>query len=398
MKILLCHNYYQQAGGEDQVFADEGWLLEENGHEVVKYTRHNDDIADLSSLQRMRKTFWNPRTIRDLEPILEREKPQIMHCTNTFPLISPAAFSVARRHGVKIVQSIHNYRLICPTATFLRNGKVCEDCVGHTVAIPAIRHRCYRGDLGATTVVALYQAYHRLRKTWHDDVDRFIALTDFSRDKLTSVLPPEKISVKPNFVHPDPGIGTGKGDYLLFVGRLSEEKGVQTLVDCWRAHTDLPKLTVIGDGPLASIVQQASDELPHLHWEGRQPLARVYAALHDATGLIVPSVWYEVCPKTILEAFAKGIPVLGSRLGGMVELIDENVNGLLFEPGDIGSLATVARRIENDSGLVDRLRQGARQSYMSRYTPEINYAQLLGIYEQVLARPAKHAVSHAPLG
>ncbi|MCA9149686.1 MAG: glycosyltransferase [Planctomycetales bacterium] len=385
MKILMCHNYYQQAGGEDQVFADEAWLLRENGHDVVQYTRHNDDVDNLSQWQKFRKTMWNHDTVVDIERLIREHQPQIMHCTNTFPLISPSAYHTAQEHGVKVVQSIHNYRLMCPAATLLRDGKVCEDCIGRVIAWPGIVHKCYREDRKATAVLALYQTYHRWRKTWHRDVDRIIALTDFSREKLVAGgLPGNKMSVKRNFVHPDPGLGEGQGDYVLSAGRLSPEKGIDTLIQAWRRQSDLPTLKIIGSGPLEEQVRQAADELPHVEYLGRKPLDEVYNLLGQARCLIVPSVWYEVCPKTILESFAKGTPVIASRLGGMAELIDDERTGLLFEPGDPASLAAAVTKLVADPGRQEIYRSAARAEFETHYTAPMNYQQLIEIYRLAL--------------
>lgn len=386
MKILMCHNYYQQAGGEDQVFADESFLLQEHGHEVIQYVRHNKDVDDMSNVEKLRKTMWNPDTVVDLEPLIRRHAPPIMYCTNTFPLISPAAFDVARRYGVKVVQSIHNYRLVCPAATFFRAGKVCEDCMGKAIAIPGIKHACYRGKRRESAVVAMFEAYHRARKTYRNKVDRIIALTQFSKDKLIEGgIPADKMVVKTNFVHPDPGIGKGQGEYALFVGRLSDEKGVRSLVECWKSNADLPRLRIVGDGPLGPEVKAASDQLEHLDWEGRQPLSRVYELLGDAKCLIVPSICYEVCPKAILEAYAKSTPVVASRLGGMAELVGHERTGFLFEPGSPVELAKAVRKIFDNPDLTETLRRNARKEYEALYTAERNYNQLIGIFESALA-------------
>lgn len=390
MKILLCHNYYQQAGGEDQVFADETWLLESHGHEVIRYLRHNDDVDELSNYQKLRKTLWNPDTVRDLGEVIRRERPDVMHCTNTFPLISPAAYAVARQHGVRVVQSIHNYRLLCTAATLMRQDRVCEDCVGKFFSWPAVVHKCYRENRGATSVLALYQAFHRLRRTWHRDVDRFIALTEFSRDKLVmGGLPADRVDVKRNFVHPDPGAGTGQGDYFLFVGRLSQEKGIGTLLRAWSSHPDLPTLRLLGDGPLADDVRQADATLANVEWIGRRPLDEVYRQMGQAQAVIVPSVWYEVCPKTILEAFATGTPVIASRLGGMAELVTDGETGVLFEAGNAEELAKAVRSLAADASRRTQLRQAARRAYLERYTPQENYRLLLKIYQKALG--AVHA-------
>ena len=385
MKILLCHNYYQLAGGEDQVFADETNLLRENGHEVLHYTRHNDDVDAMSHREKIQAMLWNSRTYQELRELIQTEAPDVMHCTNTFPLISPAAYAAAREAGVGVVQSIHNYRLMCPNALFLREGKVCEDCLGKSFAWPAVRHACYRESRLASAAVAFYQWHHRRRGTWVNDVDLFVALTDFSRDALIAGgIPAEKITVKTNFIHPDPGLGDGQGGYALFVGRLSEEKGVQTLIRAWQTHGDgLPELRIIGGGPLEQTVSDAASQVEKLTYLGKQPLDEVYRNLDQASCLIVPSLWYEVCPKTILEAYAKGTPVVGSRLGGMSELIDEGRTGRLFSVGDAAALATAVRSLPANPSEQQNLRAQVRREYETKYTPERNYELLMQIYDRV---------------
>src|SRR5262249_37589860 len=231
MKVLLCHNYYQQPGGEDQSFAAEADLLEAHGHDVVRFTVHNDAIDQMSRWEVARKTVWNRQTYTQLRELIRREKPSIMHCTNTFPLISPAAYYAARAEGVRVVQALRNYRLLCPNGLFLRNGRICEDCLGKAVPWPGVLHRCYRHNRSASSVVAGMLGVHRWLKTWTRTVSRYFTLTEFARRKfIAGGLPGDRITVKPNFVHPDPGMGTGRGGYVVFAGRLSPEKGVETLL------------------------------------------------------------------------------------------------------------------------------------------------------------------------
>lgn len=387
MRILMCHNYYQQPGGEDQVFADERWLMRERGHEVMEYTRHNDDVEHMSSSGKVLATMWNRKTQHDLDKLLQSFQPDIVHCTNTFPLISPSVYAVARKYGARVVQSIHNYRLLCPASTLMRNGSVCEACLGKRFAWPAIQHACYRDNRQASAVVAVYQAMHRLRGTWHTDVDRFIALTPFSRDKLIQGgLPADRISVKANFVYPDPGFGKGGGGYVMFVGRLTEEKGIATLLSAWEADLTLPTLRIVGDGPLCERVRAASQRLPHVVWCGRQTLNQIYEGLDSAEALIVPSLWYEVCPKTILEAFAKGTPVIASRLGGMQEMVADGHTGRLFHPGNAQDLIAAVHDVISISARTPQLRQNARAEYLKNYTADTNYESLLEIYQQTLGQ------------
>ena len=208
MKILLCHNYYQQPGGEDQSFELEATLLESRGHEVIRYTLHNEAIGQMKSWELVRRTFWNAPVYRELRELIVRERPAVMHCTNTFPLLSPSAYYAARAEGVPVVQSLRNFRLMCPGSLFLRDGRVCEDCRGKRLAWPGVLHQCYRHSPAASAVVAAMLAWHRQWGTWTRAVDLYFALTRFSRRKfIEGGLPADKVLVKPNFVHPDPARG-----------------------------------------------------------------------------------------------------------------------------------------------------------------------------------------------
>ena len=340
MKILQCHNFYQQPGGEDQVFHDEAHLLRSHGHEVIQFTRHNDAIRDMPSWQLAVRTVWNRQTLAELGETIRRERPALVHFTNTFPLLSPSAYFAARREGVKVVQSLHNYRLLCPNALFLRDGKACEACLGKLLAWPSVRHACYRNDRKATAAVAGMLAFHRALGTWNRAVDLYLALTEFGKRKfIQGGLPADKIAVKPNFAPSDPGPGKGIGGYAIFVGRLSAEKGIETLLASWtKSPPDLP-LMIVGEGPLADRVREAMAVNPRIQWLGQQPSQHVIELIGAAMMLVLPSITYEGFPKTIVEAFSRGTPVVASNFGAMSELVDPNRTGLLFAPGDSKALS-----------------------------------------------------------
>jgi glycosyltransferase involved in cell wall biosynthesis len=389
MKILLAHNFYQQPGGEDQVFADYCWLLESNGHEVVRFTIHNDSLKQTGALKLAAQTVWNSAMHGQIRDIVRREKPAIVHFQNTFPLISPAAYYAARAEGAAVVQELPNYRLLCPNAQLLRDGKVCEECLGKTIPWPGALHGCYRDSRSTTAVVVTMLGVHRLMGTWTAAVDAYIALTEFSRNKMIEGgLPAAKLHVKGNFINPDPGIGPGGGGYALFVGRLSPEKGVETLLSAWEALEQqgaaIP-LKILGDGPLAPAVKAAADKIPSIQWLGRRPLPEVLDTMGAASLLIFPSQWYEGQPKTILESLAKGTPVLASRLGSMQEMLDPGKTGVLFNPGDPADLAGNVRSLMAAPQKLAEMRPLARAQYERLYTPQRNYGQLVEIYERAIA-------------
>ncbi len=387
MKILLCHNYYQLPGGEDRVFEDESRMLEENGHEVYRFTRHNDAIRDMSRWEVARRTLWNRDTYRKLRALIRRERPHLMHCTNTFPLISPAAYYAARAEGVPVIQSLHNYRLLCSNVLFLRDGRTCEDCLGKAVPWSSVLHGCYRNSRAASGVVTAMLGIHRMIRTWTRAVNVYVALTEFSRAKfIEGGLPSEKIVVKPNFVHPDPGPGEGRGGYAVFVGRLSPEKGISTLFQAWQCLGGQVPLKIVGDGPLAGQVRDAAGKDPAIEWLGQQPPSAVNSIIGDATCLVLPSLTYENCPKTLLEAYAKGTPLVASRMGATAELVRDGCTGLLFDPGNPIDLAENIRKlISADPSHRNTMRRSARHEFTSKYTADANCRKLMSIYDRTLS-------------
>ncbi|HEV3025027.1 MAG TPA: glycosyltransferase family 4 protein [Pirellulales bacterium] len=386
MKLIVCHNFYRQPGGEDQVFFDEVRLLESRGHQVVRFTAHNRDIDEHSRLRLARTAIWNGRACEALLRDIDRERPDVVHLHNTFPLISPAIYQAARRHGAAIVQTLHNFRLLCPSATMFRGGRVCESCLGKRVAWPSVLHGCYRGSRSASAAVAAMLAVHHSLGTWRQAVDVYIALTDFARRKfIEGGLPAERIVVKPNFVAPEPPIGHGAGRYALFVGRLSPEKGIATLLAAWEELAGEVPLKIVGDGPLADEVRAAAGRNSSIEWLGWQSQEQVFQAVGDASLFIVPSDWYEGCPRTIVEAFAKGTPVLASRLGGLAEIVDDERTGALFTQGDAADLARQVRRLFADRECLASMRRAAREEFELKYGEERNYSVLMEAYERAIA-------------
>jgi glycosyltransferase involved in cell wall biosynthesis len=385
MKALLVHNHYQQSGGEDAVFAAEGRLLEAHGVRVIRYTAHNDDVAALSRVALASSTVWNGQHYRALRAVLQRERPDVMHVHNTLPLISPAAYYAARAEAVPVVQTLHNYRLICPGANFLRDGKVCEACLGKSLPYPALVHRCYRGSRAASGAVVTALAVHRALGTWTDQVDLFIALTEFARRKhVEGGLPLERVVVKPQFVESDPGAGDGSGGYALYVGRLSEEKGVRVLLAAWAALEQPVTLKVVGDGPLSPALDGAADH-PGVEFLGHQPPAVVQALMKRASFLVVPSVCYEGFPLVIVEAFAVGLPVITSDIGSPPSLVEDGATGLHFRSGDSHALASRVRWASEHTDELTAMRARARRQYEARYTARRNYELLMQAYESATA-------------
>lgn len=396
MRILIVHNHYQHAGGEDEVFRAEGELLRAAGHEVITYTRTNHEIALNGFVSRARVaagTVWSRDSYRALRELIARKKPDVAHFHNTLPLISPSAYYACRDAGVPVVQTLHNYRLVCPAATFFRDGAVCEDCLGKAVPRPGVRHGCYRGSRAATAAVAAMLGAHRALGTWRDKVDVYIALSEFVRQKLVAAgLPAEKVVVKPNFVHPHPrsfrsaqaAPPFGPAEYALFVGRFWPEKGVRTLLAAWKRLADIP-LNLIGDGPEHVEMKTLAATVDTIRFRGWLPRDRTLTALKRARFLVFPSEWYECFPMTILEAFACGVPVIASRLGAMAEIVADGRTGLHFTAGDAADLAAKVEWAWTHPHEMEAMGRAARAEFEAKYTAARNYEMLMHIYERAVA-------------
>lgn len=387
MRILLVHNFYQQPGGEDVVFKAEAALLRIRGHEVMEFVEDNRRLEGVNPLKSAIDAVWSRQSKRRLSALIQECKPDVAHFHNTFLRVSPAAYYACKEAGVPVVQTLHNYRLICPGALFMRKGRICKDCLGKSLPWPGVVHGCWRGSRMQTAVVVSMLAIHRWLRTWQEQVDVYIVLTEFAREKfIEGGLPVEKIVVKPNFVHPDPGARAPKdGEYALFVGRLSPEKGLLTLLRAWRCLRGIP-LRVVGDGPLAPDLQAIVDRegLEGVALLGRRSRAEVFALLQGARFLVFPSEWYEGFPMTIAEAFACGLPVVAARLGAMAELVEDRRTGVLFEPGNSEDLAEKVSWAWSHPSEMAEMGQTARCEYEAKYTAERNYQVLMQIYQQAI--------------
>lgn len=377
LPVLSAHNYYRNPGGEDIVFRAEVELLQSHGHSVSVFEEHNEHIR--SGAHAALEAIWNPGAGRRVGRLASHAHAAVAHFHNTFPRISPAAYSAATASGAAVVQTLHNFRLICPGAVLARSGKPCEDCLQERSFRPALRHACYRNSRTATAGVVSMLTAHRWAGTYQHQVDANIALSEFARSKFVDGgLPAERIFVKPNFVAPDPGAGDGSGGFALFAGRLAQEKGIPVLLRAWQVLADVP-LRIAGDGPLAAEVQNSPQ-----HMLGPQPRPAVLELLKRATVLVFPSTCYEGDPMILLEAFACGTPVIASRLGSMAERIRDGETGLLFNPGDAADLAAKVRYAFSHPEHLARMRVNARREFEAKYTAERNYQMLLGIYEHAI--------------
>lgn len=382
MNILLAHNYYQQSGGEDTCFAAEAKLLRDNGHDVTCYIEDNKYVSEFNHISLSAKAVWNNSSYTKIKNIIKENNIEVVHFHNTLPLISPAAYYAARSEGVAVVQTLHNYRLICPSGIMTRNNRVCADCAGKSVAWPAVLHACYRGDRVASAVVTTMLATHKALGTWHKKVDAFIAITEFARQRLIDGGVSDRlITVKPNFVDPDPGVSTQSDGYALFLGRLSPEKGIETMLAAWETLPPGITLKVVGDGPLRGIVEAAAARNPAIECVGRVEREQVFALLEKCAFLVFPSEWFETFGLVAVEAFAKGKPVVASRLGAMAEIIEDHRTGLHFEPGDVQDLAEKIQWAADHTIEMQAYGRNSRDTYLEKYSAQKNYAELMAIYE-----------------
>jgi glycosyltransferase involved in cell wall biosynthesis len=406
MRVLLVHNFYRSSApsGEDAVFHNECELLRAHGHEVITYTRSNDDIDETSLPKRVRLALagaWSEVSYRDIADLISRVRPDVAHFHNTFPLISPSAYAACQDHGVPVVQTLHNYRLICAGALLQRNGQPCEDCVG-TNLVPALLHRCYRGSFSATSAVVWMLGRNRLRGSYRQLVNRYIALTRFAADRLIAGgLPRHRLRVKPNFLPCPPAVGNGTGGYVVYVGRLSAEKGLRTLVSAWNRVRHVP-LKIVGAGELLDELRaQARSQALPVDFLGFMPRDQVLRIVADAALLVLPSEWYEGFPMVALEAYAMGTPILASRIGSLQEIVKDGVTGAQFTPGDAADLAAKVAWLYGDASRLSALRIVARAEFEAEYTAERNHRMLLDIYEGAISdmaqtAPTKHAARQRP--
>ncbi|MBS9390445.1 MAG: glycosyltransferase family 4 protein [Dolichospermum sp. WA123] len=391
MKVLLLHNRYQYAGGEDSVVQAEKALLEEKGHQVVLNEVGNDEIVSIEDrINAAFSAIYSSASKHYVSKIIDHFCPDVVHIHNFFPLLSPSVYDACKNANVPVVQTLHNYRLGCPNAMLFRNNTACEDCLGKRIAWSGILHACYRGSHLQSAVVAAMLAVHGQRGTWQKSVDAYISLTAFQKAKMVQAgLPREKIYIKPNYIF-DPqslNITRSNGEYALFVGRISPEKGISTLLDAYLQNSLHIPLKIAGIGPQlenlrASIQSAGLDNV--IQFLGQQDKLAVMQLMHNAKFLIFPSIWYETFGLTMVEAFACSLPVLASGWGSMAEIVENNVTGLHFQSGNSTDLANKIKWAFEHPEEMICMGKNARSAYEARYTPENNYQQLIAIYQAVI--------------
>lgn len=386
MKILIVHNRYQQKGGEDTVVAAEEWLLRSNGHQVDLLQADNDHIQGaLSSAISAAQSIYSFSGKRKMQEALRKFQPDLVHAHNFFPTLSPSIFVACSEAEIPVVHTLHNYRIQCAVNSLYRAGQVCEECVSSRSFLPGVRHGCYRSSRVGSAVVGLTMALHDQIGTWSWRISAYIALTKFAAEKLGRFrIPSDKIFVKPNFAI-DRGVGTGNGNYALFAGRLTQEKGLQTIIDADAAGALCMDVVVIGDGPMRPALEQAAARTgSRLRVKGFVGQDEMLAWMKSAKALLMTSLWYEGDPMVVIEAFSVGLPVIASNIGNTAATVLSEGAGIVYTPGHHMELSAALQKLADDPEAAQQMRHHARNHYLAVHTPESNYERLMGIYAHAL--------------
>lgn len=388
MKIFVGHNFYQQAGGEDLVFRSQTKMLETFGHEVYRYERRNDEIRPglISRLSHTMSLRFSRPSYDEVRRLLRAFKPDVAHFHNTFFVMTPSVFSACRDAGVPVVVSLHNYRLMCVNGLFFRDHHACEDCL-QTSRWAGIKHACYRGSFLSSLALTDMISHHWRANTWTQGIDRILVATEFSREKhIRAGIPEDNIKVLPHFVEePEHLAGADRGDYALYAGRLSDEKGVDLLLMAWRTIKDIP-LYIVGTGPRREAMEQFIERegLTNVRMFGFLKREEYLKIMREAKFLVAPCLSYDNFPMVVVEAYSYGVPVLASRLGSLEEAVQDGVTGLLFSNADAEDIGRKARALISDHQRYQSFCFNARKAYESRYSPKQHHQTLMAYYQECL--------------
>lgn len=387
-KVLLVHNFYKIPGGEDTVFLNEKELLKKNGHEIVTYTRSNEDIKwkIFGSVRLFLLTFFSIKTYKEVKKIIKDNNVDIVHVHNTLPLISPSVYYAAFSLGVPVVQTIHNFRLLCPCGVLYRDEHICEECLNQGLRC-SLKHKCYRESFFQTFTVALLLKLHRVIGTYNK-VNGYIALTEFNKEKLSNILDSRKIYVKPNFVFKTKGEDEVKNfniyeQYFVYIGRVEKLKGIYLLIKAFEELNTI-KLYIVGNGPEFCRIENYLKErkIRNIELLGFRKREVVFEILRGSTAIILPSQCYEGFPMTILEGFSLGVPVIAGDVGNFTSIIKNEYNGLLFKYNSYVDLKEKIELLNSNSELQHKLKIGAAESN-KKYNDKSNYNTLISIYNDV---------------
>lgn len=387
MRILIAHCRYKQRGGEDVVFESEAAQLRDAGHEIDTFIADNSSINERSFVSKIvtaSTTVWGVRETHRLAAHIQSFGPEIVHFHNTFPLLSPSAYYACAAASVPVVHTLHNYRTFCASGMLLRSGTICERCLGKRF-YNGVRFGCYRGSRAASIPLVASQYLHWSMNSYQRKVDKFIALTNFAKQKyIEAGFLEEKIVVKPNSVAEPLSWKRSLGDYALFVGRIAPEKGLRTLIRAWGKRSQ--RLIAVGDGPeRMPLEEEVGRTRLNVHFVGARTRQEVMELLSRAQCLIVPSEWYEGFPMTIVEAYSMGVPVVASRIGSLAEVVLEGKTGMLFDAGNIPQLSDLLSNTIDNWRLLEVLGAEAKRGFRQYYSPEANVKSLEHIYSSILA-------------
>jgi len=387
MRILIIHNHYQWPGGEDAVVKAEADLLKERGHEVYVYERSNKELEQFSLWKKFACLFscqWSRKTYEDITKIIRDFHPDIAHIHNIFFMISPSAYDACQDAKIPVVQSLHNFRWMCVNGLFYRNKNVCQECL-KTHLWRGLLYCCYKKSFLLTFVFIKVLRHHWRLKTWLCKINAYITATEFTKKKyIEAGISADKIFVKPNFIYPDISFQpVEKKEYALYVGRLSEEKGVDVLLNAWRSFKEI-SLKMMGDGPMENTLREIvqKENLSHIEILGRKNDQEYNDYMNGAQFLIVPSRCYESFPRIVVEGLAYGLPIIASRFASLEEIVNDGKEGFLFEPGNPKDLAEKISFLYNNPQIRNQMAQNARKVFQEKYAMERNYQTLMDIYQK----------------
>jgi len=428
MKVLLIHNFYKSIApsGEDIVFRKESELLKKSGVKVVSYQKNNDNIMSILDMIRAGiNILWSRRSYKEISELIDREKPDLAHFHNIWYLISASAYKACKDKGIPIIQTFHNFRVICINGLLYRSGRICEKCLEHEnieglpfktdknklrILVNSLRYGCYRESRLHSLPLALANYISWRLGIWNRYVDAYICLTEFARQKfIRAGLPAHKIHLKPNFLDNNLNPHYFHRNYAVFLGRITPEKGVNVLIDAMKLirlqvqQTDGRRpqqikasqatvnkdmgfsLKIIGDGQLRATYEEETKKIGlAISFEGKMNFDKYVEILKNAMFVVLPSLCYEGFPMVICEAYACGKPIIASRIGALPELILDKETGLLFQPNSARDLAQkIAWMIDNDSECI-RMGKRARIEFEEKYYEKKNADKLIKIYHNVL--------------
>ncbi len=393
MKILAIHNFHRKgsASGDDQVFKSETALLEEHGHKVIRYTVCNDEFDNSSNLKKVVSALgmlWSFKNYKSVEKLIKRTRPDIVHVHTFFPLLSPSILFAAKRCGIPVVATLHDTRFICPCATSLRGTKLCNKCGdGHYLRM--VRYGCFKGSKAQSLLVSAIFKYHRIRKSFYRQIDKYICLNDNQIKLLKNIgFDEHKIVKKYNFV-PDaeaslkPVKAEGIPDrYVVFYGRIGEEKGIRILMKIWDKFNDIP-LVVMGGGPLEDEFAQWAKKHDNVYYLGYTEHNLCLSIVKGGEFVVFPSIWYEGCSMVEIEAQSLGKGLVATDLGFSKEAIKNGYNGFNVKLGDTNGFIMTIRKLWESPDLCKKVGVNARHDYETKYLPEDNYNQLVKIYDDL---------------